>query len=127
MGTPATRKKNQKGKGHLTAELLTANKEPLGWCILNRPQVVHFNRPVRDGNFLHGEVGFGQKLPDMIDADAADFLSGVATDVLHKAPLQRAGEMGVGFVDKCGPRIGFGIRGRQCGGLVHHRFPDFMS
>jgi transposase len=33
-------------KGHLTAELLTANKEPLGWCILNRPQVVHFNRPV---------------------------------------------------------------------------------
>ena len=33
--------------GHLTAELLTAKKEALGWCILNRPQVVHFNRPVR--------------------------------------------------------------------------------
>jgi hypothetical protein len=43
-------------KGHLTRELLTANKEPLGWCILNRPQVVHFNRPVRIAiirSFLH--------------------------------------------------------------------------
>ncbi|MBN2703701.1 MAG: sensor histidine kinase, partial [Pontiellaceae bacterium] len=27
--------------------LLTANKKPLGWYILIRPQVVHFNRPVR--------------------------------------------------------------------------------
>jgi hypothetical protein len=39
-------------KGHLTRELLTANKEPLGWCILNRPQVVHFNRPVRRGKTI---------------------------------------------------------------------------
>jgi hypothetical protein len=40
-------------KGHLTRELLTANKEPLGWCILNRPQVVHFNRPVRKNGLIH--------------------------------------------------------------------------
>jgi hypothetical protein len=51
-------------KGHLTRELLTANKEPLGWCILNRPQVVHFNRPVRDHawNDLLSEIGIN--IPD---------------------------------------------------------------
>ena len=49
-GNSGDTKKELAGKGHLTAELLTANKEPLGWCILNRPQVVHFNRPVRPGS-----------------------------------------------------------------------------
>ena len=38
---------NETRKGRLTEELLTANKKPLGWYILIRPQVVHFNRPVR--------------------------------------------------------------------------------
>ncbi|MEN7973884.1 MAG: hypothetical protein ABFR47_08625, partial [Verrucomicrobiota bacterium] len=33
---------NEKGKGHLTGQKLTVNKKPLGWCILNRPQVVYF-------------------------------------------------------------------------------------
>ena len=46
---------NETREGRLTRPELTANKKPLGWCILIRPQVVHFNRPVtynrRSGRF----------------------------------------------------------------------------
>ena len=47
---------NETRKGRLTEELLTANKKPLGWYILIRPQVVHFNRPVRSAFAQEAEV-----------------------------------------------------------------------